>query len=126
MCTKQDLIKQRKLCVNALTCALRMLSGSSSLLLVFHRCLLTRFDRAHGRIGHMEAEIALESQTACNDVDRSSSQLNQPPKSPKGVYNILNFSGQKLSKPKTHRKEFLRVFLDIFRPPNHNSEVYLA
>jgi len=30
MCTKQDLIKQRKLCVYALTRALRILSGSSS------------------------------------------------------------------------------------------------
>jgi hypothetical protein len=30
MCTKQDLIKQRKLHTNALMCALRMLSGGSS------------------------------------------------------------------------------------------------
>jgi hypothetical protein len=74
--------------------------------LAFYRHLPTRFDRAHGRMGYVEAEIALESYTACNVIDRSSSQLKSASKSPKGVYNILNFQSQKLSKPKTYGKEF--------------------
>ena len=68
--------------------------------------LPTRFDRAHSRMGHVEAEIAPKSRTVHNVVNRSSSQLKSASKSPKGVYNILNFHGQKLSKPKTRGKEF--------------------
>ncbi len=109
--------------MNALTNALRMLSSGSSTTLGVSWMPTNRIG---GRMGHMEAEVALESWTVCNNVNRSSSQLKSASEKPKRGIQYIKLLGQKLSKLKNRGKEFLRVFLDVFRPSENNSKIYLA
>ncbi len=112
--------------LNALTHAPRMLSSSSSTALGILWMLTNKVWQGTQQNGPCRSRNCIgESDSTMMSIE-AVLNWNQPLKSPKGVYNILHFQTQKLSKPKNCGKEILRVFLDIFRPPDHNSSLKIS